>query len=335
MARPWDKPEYLHPTNFVADQAVQYLKRLDPRKPFFLFLSFHRPHPPYDPPAWAFEQYLHAKMPPVPVGNWTSLLAEYDNPKAPDTPVGKIPDHQLQRARSGYYGHMTHIDYQINRFLWALKEYELLDDTYICFTADHGEMLGDHHMFRKAFPYEGSARIPLILAGPRNSGLPTNRQLEPVVELRDVMPTLLDCAGLPIPASVEGASLLPLLRDETRSWRADLHGEHTTFGQSMQWLTDGHEKYIWFSGSGVEQLFDLKADPQELNDLARNPGSEERLTFWRGRMIQELGWREEGFVQDGALIAGRPVHPCLAHLRAEVGLDSTNQVGWHNRGMIA
>jgi len=335
MARPWDKPEDLHPTNFVAEQAVQFLKKRDPGKPFFLFLSFHRPHPPYDPPAWAFDQYLQAEMPPVPVGNWIDLLAGFGHPKAPDTPVGKIPDRLLQRTRAGYYGHITHIDYQINRFLWALKEYDQLDNSYICFTADHGEMLGDHNMFRKAFAYEGSARIPLVLAGPRESGILPDRKYKPVVELRDIMPTLLDCAGVPIPETVEGSSFLPFLRGETVPWRPVLHGEHLTFGQSMHWLTDGRQKYIWFSGSGLEQLFDLETDPQEKNDLARGPVPDKRLKFWRERLIQELDGREEGFVQNGALVTGRPVHPCLSHLRAEAGLDAEDQTGWHNRGVIA
>ena len=106
------------------------------------------------------------------------------------------------------------------------------DTTYICFTSDHGEMMGDHHLFRKGYPYEGSARVPLILRGPRDSGIRRQAVRNEVVELRDIMPTLLDCAGLPIPASVEGRSVLPLARGEAPDWRPYLHGEHTILGQS-------------------------------------------------------------------------------------------------------
>ena len=317
IARPWDKDENLHPTNYVTEQAVQFLHRRDPRKPFFLFLSYHRPHPPYDPPAWALEQYLQADMPPVPVGDWVDLLAPYASPLHHECAVGPIPEALLRRARAGYYGHMTHIDYQIDRFLLALKEYQQLDNTYICFVSDHGEMMGDHTMFRKTYPYDGSARVPLLLAGPRGSRILPNRAYDQVVELRDIMPTLLECAGLPVPASLEGHSFLPIAAGEDPAWRDSLHGEHTAFGQSLQWLTDGREKYIWWSGSGREQLFDLQNDPHETIDLARSPAAQPRLAAWRAQLVAELANREEGFVQAGQLVPGRPVQPCLAHLRGE------------------
>ena len=98
------------------------------------------------------------------------------------------------------------------------------------------------------------------------------------------------------------------------SWREYVHGEHTVFGQSMQWVTDGHEKYVWLSGSGHEQLFDLDADPQELHDLARDPAEAARVARWRQVLIAELTGREEGFTDGRRLIAGRPVSPVLSHV---------------------
>jgi arylsulfatase len=321
VARPWDKPEHVHPTNFVITQAIDFLRRRDPRKPFFLYLSFHRPHPPYDPPAWAFEQYLDAPMPDVPVGDWVEIFDEYARPSHPSTMVGEIPPHLLRRARAGYYGHMTHIDHQINRFLETLDSFEPDKETYLCFVADHGELIGDHHLFRKYFPYEGSARVPLILKGPQSSGIRRGGACDQVVELRDVMPTLLDCAGLEIPDGVEGRSLLPLARGETPVWRDHIHGEHAILGQSPHWITDGHEKYVWLSGTGHEQLFDLDEDPQELHDLARDPSAADRVARWRQVLIEELTGREEGFTDGERLIPGRPVRPCLSHLREQAGLE--------------
>ncbi len=316
VARPWDKPEDTHPTNFVVSQSIDFLRRHDPRKPFFLFMSFHRPHPPYDPPAWAFEQYLHQPMPPVPVGDWVDLLAPYANPHSPECNVGAIDPRLLQRARAGYYGHMTHIDQQINRFCESLVDYRVADNTYLCFVADHGEMLGDHRMFRKGYAYEGSARIPFLLNGPAGSGLLRNARLDPAVELRDVMPTLLECAGLPVPEEVEGRSLLPLARGEQPEWRDLLHGEHTVFGQSMHWLTNGHAKYIWWSEAGTEQLFDLDADPEEIHDLAGE--RPEHVAGLRRRLIAELTGREEGFTDGISLVPGRPVKATLSHLHRYV-----------------
>ena len=321
VARPWDKPEHLHPTNYVVTQSIEFLRRRDPRKPFFLFVSFHRPHPPYDPPAWAFEQYLGQPMPDVPVGDWVDVFAGHADPYRPDCVVGEIDPKVLRRARAGYYGHVTHIDHQVNRFLEVLHEFGLGQNTYVCFTSDHGELLGDHHLFRKSLPYEGSARIPLILKGPPGSGVRRGEVCDQVVELRDVMPTLLDCAGLPIPESVEGHSFLPMARGETCDWRSHLHGEHTILGQSTQWLTDGHEKYVWFSGTGHEQLFDLGEDPQETRDLARRASSEDRVGRWRQLLVEELAGREEGFSDGRRLVPGQPVHPCLSHLRRRAGLE--------------
>jgi arylsulfatase A-like enzyme len=192
--------------------------------------------------------------------------------------------------------------------------FDLYDNTYFCFVADHGELLGDHHMFRKYFPYEGSARVPLILKGPDDSGIRRGAVCESLVELRDVMPTLLGCAGLPVPESVEGRSLLPIARGEGAQVRDTLHGEHPILGQSVHWVTDGHEKYIWFSGTGQEQLFNLDEDPQELHDLARRAASADRVAGWRRRLIQELAGREEGFTDGESLITGRPPVPVLAHV---------------------
>src|SRR5947209_8711340 len=188
-------------------------------------------------------------MPVPPVGDWIDLFATRDDPHRPDAQVATLDPLVLHRARAGYYGHMTHIDHQINRFLEVLQEFGLRESTYVCFVSDHGEMMGDHHLYRKSLPYEGSARVPLILQGPRDSGMRRGSGVSPVIELRDIMPTLLECAGLPVPESVEGRSFLPLARGESIEWRSHLHGEHLYSGQSVQWLTNGREKYVWFSGT--------------------------------------------------------------------------------------
>ena len=131
-------------------------------------------------------------MPDVPVGDWVGMWDEWSDPLKPDCFVGDIDSALLQRARAGYYGHMTHVDHQINRFVEGLHDYGLSDNTYFCFVSDHGEMMGDHNMFRKAYPYEGSTHIPLVLAGPENGPMKVNGRYNQVAELRDVMPTLLD-----------------------------------------------------------------------------------------------------------------------------------------------
>lgn len=304
--QPWDKPEYTHPTNFVTSQSIDFLRRRDPRKPFFLFMSYHRPHPPLDPPAWALEQYLNADMPEVPVGEWADIWQDYYETGNPALQAGIMNHESLTRARAGYYALITHIDAQINRFLETLDEFSLAEDTCVCFVSDHGDMLGDHHLFRKTLPYDGSCRIPFILSG---RGIRANTLRHEVTGLQDVMPTLLDLAGLPVPDSLDGRSVLPLLDDKSRNvkWRKYLHCEHVFKGLSIQWLTDGKMKYIWRS-DGIEQLFDLHKDPHELKDISTHPDFKNELAMWRDRLIDELRDREEGFVVDGKLSRScRPV----------------------------
>ena len=317
VARPWPLAEHLHPTNWVTMHGIDFLRRRDSTRPFFLYLSYHRPHPPYDPPAWAFEQFIGTEMPPPPVGDWVDRFEGLENPFCANTARGRLRPDILQRARAGYYGHLSHIDQQINRFLWALRERDLWKNTWICFTSDHGELLGDHHFFHKSLPYEGSARVPLLLRGPAGAKMPAGIVNDAVVEQRDILPTLLAAAGLPAPAGIDGHSLLGCARNPDASVRDYLHGETATHGGSVQWLTDGREKYVWFSADGHEQLFDLRVDPQELNDLNRtsDPTVPTRLGAWRTRLIEALAGSEEGFVRDGVLVAGRSVKTTLSHVR--------------------
>ena len=193
----------------------------------------------------------------------------------------------------------------------ALYESGVLENTAIVFVADHGEMLYDHNLIAKGLPFDASARVPFLVRLPaaeaRQAAL---RQVEQPVELRDILPTLCDLAGVDVPEIVDGRSVLPLCQGEAKDWRSNIHGEHTLGEGSNQWLTDGKEKYVWFTQMDRELLFDLEADPLELHDLsAERP---ERVERWRARLMEALAGREEGFVQDGKLIAGRPQRATLS-----------------------
>lgn len=308
VARPWDKDERVHPTTWVVTQAQRWLYRRDPKVPFFLYLSFHRPHAPLDPPAWAFEKYSRRSLRPPVRGDWTDRLAPWRRNDDIEAHVADYPEDVIHDALAGYYGSITHVDHQIGRLLQIVAEFGLAENTVVAFVSDHGDMMGDHGMWRKGYGYEGSAGVPLILAGP---GVPSGLVVDRLVELRDLMPTLLDAAGVEIPEQVEGESLLAGLRQEA-GWRTHLHGEHVIFGQSMQWIVTSEHKYIWWSGDGHEQLFDLVADPGECHDLASDPDQAQILERCRRLLIAELTGREEGFVGDGVLIAGREVSPTLA-----------------------
>ncbi len=323
VARPWDKPERLHPTSWTGSQAVEWLYRRDPTVPFFLYLSFHRPHPPYDPPAWALETYLDLPAFERRLGDWEHHFESVRTDGNHQLAFGTLPEAVTHRARAGYYGLMTQIDLQLMRLFEALNAFGLAGDTIVAFTSDHGEMLGDHDFYRKAVGYEGSARVPLIVApAPNDARARRGGVVDEVVELRDIMPTLLELAGVPVPEGCDGRSLAGFLRDapdavaEPLPWREWLHGEHVYFGQSLQWVTDGHMKYLWASGWGTEELFDLDNDPGEMHNLAPLTEHAAPLALWKGRLIADLTGREEGFVRNGELVPGAQVATMLTHARA-------------------
>ncbi|MBD2862309.1 arylsulfatase [Paenibacillus oceani] len=311
MARPTHAPEFLHPTFWTIKESIEFLNRRDPTKPFFLKVSFSRPHSPYDPPAFYFDLYANKKMPEPHVGEWASMHDVPQDAASPDAWRGGRSAEETRRARAGYYGSIHFIDHQIGRLLQFMTKHKLLRDTIVIFTSDHGDMQGDHNLWRKTYAYEGSAHIPLIVKLPAGMGTPATQRVENPVCLQDIMPTILEAAGTPIPQTVDGRSLLPLMQGECPDWRPYVHGEHSTCyseEQEMQYLTDGKWKYIWFPRIGSEQLFDLRRDPAELNDLAGSEAHASELLMWRERLIGVLAPRSAGLTDGNRLVcqAGKP-----------------------------
>ncbi|TVY07450.1 arylsulfatase [Paenibacillus cremeus] len=324
VARPWHLDESLHPTNWAVTQSIDFLRRRDPSKPFFLWTSFVRPHSPLDPPQAFLDLYDGLELPEPPIGDWTIQDDEAREGLNPTTRRGIVHERMRQKALAAYYALITHIDNQIGRLLNALFEYGVKNNTIILFTSDHGDLMGDHRLYQKRLPYEGSAKVPFILNDPTGTlRLKPGKRVEHVVELQDIMPTLLHSAGIAIPSTVDGASVVPLAQKASSeeapllapAWREYIHGEHAFDQLSYHYLTDGKQKYIWYSQTGVEQLFDLERDPQELRNLAAQPREyASLLASWRDRLIYELKDREEGYSDGSRLIVGQKPKNCLNHL---------------------
>jgi arylsulfatase A-like enzyme len=310
-SRPWHTEEYLHPTHWTMSRALEFIDKLDEDRPFFLNISFARPHSPYVPPQYYFDLYQNKELPKPSIGDWADV---HDQPDAPgnlnewrDAWRGKMPSKQIQQARAGYLGEISFIDTQIGRLLNFMDKkltHETRENTWIIFTSDHGDMQGDHHHWRKTYAYEGSARIPFIIHAPGNYKTKVRHLAEEVVELRDFMPTILELAGVEVPATVDGASLLPLLEKPAENWREYIHGEHCTCyspEQEMQYVTDGKRKFIWLPRIAVEQFFDLENDPGEKHNLIDDPQRQDEIGTWRNYLIQELKGRDCGWCEDDKL----------------------------------
>lgn len=294
LAHPWTQPEHLHPNSWTVSAAIEQLERRDTTRPFFLQLSPHRPHPPYDPPISYYERYQDRELPPVPVGDWAT---DNDRPvDRIDPSSGRLPSHVLDRTRRAYYAQIAHLDYQFGRLFRYLKARRLLETTWIVFASDHGEMLGDHHLYRKTNALEGSAHVPLIIKPPNGTELRRGLRCDRPVTLADLAPTFLNLGSVAAPDDIEASSLLPLVRGDTVAWRDFIHGEHTP---GWQFVTDGKEKFVWFSRDDRRWFFDLAADPQERCNRVRAPEYSERVKTWEDRLIATLATRPQDKLTDG------------------------------------
>jgi arylsulfatase A-like enzyme len=249
--------------------------------------------------------YKDAEIPRPSVGNWAAKFA--DNPKTKDAAFGDFGAEYAANSRKHYYANITFIDDQVGEIIHALKEKGMYDDALICFTSDHGDMMGDHHHWRKTYAYQGSANVPFLMKWPKTMATQLSRgsQLCQPVELRDFLPTFLDVAGGEVPDDMDGKSLIQLIKNKNPEWRHFIDLEHATcYTNENYWcaLTDGKMKYIWFFYTGEEQLFDLTSDPDEKLNLSGELNYMESLELWRSRIIKHLELRGETFVKAGKLV---------------------------------
>ena len=301
-ARSFHLPEHLHATNWTIHEAQKFLDTRDTTRPYCMVVSFLAAHPPLIPPAFYMDRYLRTGVPDPAIGDWAQPPPNGGIGLGVSASKVDLKGEALLSCRAGYYGLINHLDDQIRRLMNGVMFGVDLKNTIIIYTADHGEMLGDHYLWRKSVPYEGSAHIPMLMRTPPSFELPKDQVLDHPVSLEDIMPTVLELTGTPVPDTVEGASLVPLLKGENRaSWREFTHIECAPHHHT---LTDGKEKFIWFAQDGREQFFRLGDDPLECHDLIAKPEEAERIALWRQRLIDTLRDRPEGFSDGERLIPG-------------------------------
>ena len=268
--------------------------------------SFVRPHPPMDAPKDYLDFYMQMDLHEPAMGDWAHFEKErvqagrmYDSPYGTDDPT-------LRRtAMAGYYACITHMDHQIGRLIQALYRERILEDTIILFTSDHGELLFDHGLFRKVQPFQGSIRIPfLIRVGKNLIDYPQTAICDDLVELRDILPTILSATRIPLTFPTDGFDLIPALYGKPHQQRDFLHGEHSGGNLSNQYIVTKEDKYIWYSQTGKELYFDLKSDKIEVNNRMEDPSVSQRIKYLRNLLITQLTGREEGYSDGQNLVIG-------------------------------
>ncbi len=288
-------------TAFLTDRFLQEMAARSDQD-WFALLTYFRPHPPLVAPAPYNHMYRGADM-PLPVRMSAPKDEEAVHPflksarqrppmeyfiRGCDGHVDSRRDEDVQMLRALYLGLASEVDNHIGRVIAFLKDTGQYDDTLIVLTADHGEMLGDHHMWGKQTVYDPAYHIPLIIRDPANPAQ-HGSVVTAASETTDITPTILDLIGGQVPTVMDGRSLRPFLEGrEPENWKDCVHLEldfaepdaptaaqkatHLSLHEAnLAILREARFKLVHFNGGLAPLLFDLKNDPHEMHDLAGDP----------------------------------------------------------------
>jgi arylsulfatase len=265
-------------TSFIADRSIDWLRDYRDDKPFFLMVSFVQPHVPLmDDPVWA-DYYRNTDIPPGPRESPASpneVWGDYlENRLFKHSNSHLLTDEYVLNAARHYYGMVSLIDQRIGDIVRTVEDLGLRDNTWFLYSADHGEMLGDHNLMAKMNFYKSSVLVPAIISPPQPRG---TRVVDGLTESIDLSATVLDIAGAQPLEGSDSRSLLPLLDGES-STREVTFSAIKDGGSNSYFVMAATERYRMTlernSGTPCE-LFDLKEDPDELSNRVNDPAYEQ------------------------------------------------------------
>jgi len=253
-------------------EAVRWIEQCERSKPFFLFVGFPGPHDPWDAPKEAVDRYRDMEV-PMPhttrrpstdgTGRYGALLKSFLWLSDTET----MTDDAIRGMRRAYSADISVIDDALGHIVTALEEKGLLDDTWLIYTSDHGEMGGNHGMMSKCVLYQPAVHVPLIVRPP--GGCPP-AAVDALVEHFDVPATVREIAGAPALPASEGRSLLGYTRGELPPARSVSISENWGFAS---FETERYKMVVDEDAGTPCQLFDLHDDPDEDRDLLHDPQS--------------------------------------------------------------
>jgi choline-sulfatase len=282
--------DYDEEVAFHAVRKIFDIARDNNERPFLLLVSFTHPHDPFAVTQEYWNRYDHddidiPTVPPIPVEQLDPHSRRLHYLCAMDE-YAQTED-RVRNARHAYYGAISYVDDKVGQLLQALDATGLKDNTIVLFLSDHGEMLGERGLWYKMSFFEWSARVPMIFYAPKSF---SPRRVAKHVSLVDILPTLVELAGdgtTPDYADVvDGHSLLPLIGGNENEWPNTVLGEMLGEGAIAPCLMirRGRFKYV-YSEPDPEQLYDLVADPNELENLASQPEYEEARCTFKSEMM--------------------------------------------------
>lgn len=258
--------DLVHSDGKTAKKAIEIIRE-HKDEPFFLSVGFVRPHVPFVAPKEYFEPYPYEQMvlPPRVIHDWSDIPDRGINYVT--TVNARMSKEQELKAIAAYYASVSYMDAQLGKILNALKEEGLEDNTIVIFTSDHGFHLGEHRFWMKVSLHEESVRVPLIIKVPGKEPAIVNS----FVELLDLYPTVASLAGLDYSKGLQGKDISKTLDDpefEVRDMAFSVTQDGNSFLiRNKKWAYIQYDKD---AGSGME-LFNMKRDPQQFNNLAHNP----------------------------------------------------------------
>ncbi|MEX0867768.1 MAG: sulfatase [Pirellulales bacterium] len=304
--RHWYKTEEgedIHVTERNEQDALEFLKDRPKDKPFCLTVCFFATHAEdpspkqFLPQPESMELYKDVTIPVPPNAteeSWQRLPSFFDKENEGrtrwywrfDTPE------KYQTMMKNYYRLATEVDATCGRVLEELKQQGVLDNTLVIFTTDNGYYHAEHGLADKWYPHQESIRVPLIIRDPRMPKAKHGTTNDDFTLSVDLAPTILAAVGIDVPENMQGQDIAPLyLADSKPQWRDEFFYEHPTlrnadFIPASEALVRKDWKYFYWPEQQVEQLFHIKVDPREENDLAADPEHAERLAEMRARFQQ-------------------------------------------------
>jgi choline-sulfatase len=263
-------PEQDHFESFVARESVRFLKNHGRRQPFFLISSFLKPHDPFMP-AERFAAMYKAEDMRLP-DSWgkvdlNTVPREIADSIRKNGPTPEVENAAHARERMAYYyANLAQMDDCLGKVLAALRDLDLERDTIIFYTADHGEMLGEHGLWQKFVFYEPSVGVPLIVRVPGVTAADARSQTS--VSLVQVLPTILELCGISAPSNLDGGSFVQDLGEPGRQRDTTVYAEYNLGTKRAKYMIRrGDWKYNHYM-SDTPELYDLRRDPWEMQNLA-------------------------------------------------------------------